>query len=455
MIVLLVSFSVLYLPPMKFCVLIPSHQHIRNSKHQNRLNISRYFGLKLVLNMLETELDIKPDLVTYVDVHKYDVVLASVHSVDDYWGHAYTFYNRLKGKRKGIWICGGSAIQNLPVLSEMFDFAFVGRAEGILIPFFRSLMSGQLLGGPSIVDFRSYSQDNVYRINYVQKMNPVTVDGEKETMLGCKYNCAYCRYRIAALPPTKRKEDTDTTMPGNEETFWELELKSGQQHTTSLDGLTQGIRYAVSKRISNEAIVRKFQKFSVTNKVVLLKVYLIVGYPGLPDIDLRELRDVFSRIQPFLSDHKYTVKFHVTPFSAEPGTPMQWEPVNIVTDYNSLFRESKSQLRDIHISNNLQAYIMRTTMSNWSVLKRAIHHRAFIQDLDVVRAVAADPFFRSHNYTHQVKVDEAFRRFDVSKFIAEYPIGSQMSSSNIHSWRNQKDVENQGRQVRFALRSLS
>lgn len=440
---------------MKFCVLVPTHAHIRNAKQHNRLNISKYFGLKLVLADLLENLQIKPDVVTYEDVHKYDVILASIHSVDDYWGHAYTFYNRLKGKRRGLWICGGSAVQNLPVLSEIFDFAFIGRAENILIPFFKSLLKGSVYLHPSIVDYANYSQVGVYKINYVQRLNPRKVGKEQETMLGCKYNCAYCRYRIAALPPTKRDEDKATTMPGNEETFWELELGSGKSHTTSLDGLTEAVRYAVSKRISNAAIIDKFKAFANQRKVVMLKVYLIVGYPGIPVIDFSELRSVFYEIDSFLSDHRFHVKFHLTPFSAEPGTPMQWEPVNIVDNYNEIIKDPGANLRNVYVSGRVNAYVLKSTMSNWSVLKRAVHHRSFVEDLEVVRRIAGDPFFRSHDKTHGQKLDEAIRLFDVDKYVKEYKVGSLLSSSNIQSWRSQSSIERQAKAVRYSLGLLA
>ena len=440
---------------MKFCVLVPSHAHIRTAKHNSRLNISKYFGLKLVLAELLASLNIEADVVTYQDVHKYDVVLASIHSVEDYWGHAFTFYNRLKGKRSGIWICGGSAVQNLPVLSEIFDFAFVGRAEEILVPFFKSLLSGNIDTCESIVDFAQYSQSNVYRINYVQRMSKVVIGKEQETMLGCKYNCAYCRYRIAALPPTKRDEDTETTMPGNEETFWELKIESSKQYTTSLDGLTEAARYAVSKRISNQAIYDKFAAIGQERRSLFLKVYLICGYPGQRSVDFSELREVLRNVDAGLDGHNFNIKFHVTPFSAEPGTPMQWEPVNIVDNYNDMFKDVSQALRNVYVSENINAYVLRTTMSNWSVFKRAVHHRSFVHNLDVVRTIAADPFFRSHDNTHGDKLNRAYQLFDVDQFVRSYPIGAPLSSSNIVSWRKQKSIENQARTVRMSLADIA
>lgn len=435
----------------KVCVLVPTHNHVRNATHNTRLNVGKYFGLKIVLNELEKHFDLKPDFVTHESVHLYDIVLVSIHSVNDYYGHAHTFYYHLKGQRRGIWIAGGSAIQNLPPLLDIFDFIFIGRAEGLLIPFFTALLANKPFTSESIVSTFEYSQWNRYKINYVQKLYPEQLGKEKETMLGCKYNCAYCRYRISALPPTKRDVDNRTTMPGNEETFFDLHINSGKQYTTSLDGLTESIRFAVFKRISNDTIIQKFKDFSLSNPSIRLKVYLIIGYPGKSEVDFSELRYVFNQIDKFLSNHRYVVQFHVTPFSAEPGTPMQWEPVNIFDNYSQIISAYKKTHGDVYHSPRLSAYIMTTTMSNYSVLLRSIHHRAHLHQVDVIRYISESKFQRSHSNMHTAKFDDLVKRFDLDPFIKAYPIGARLSSSNIHSWRSQSDIESQAHQVRKSL----
>lgn len=440
---------------MTFCVLVPSHPHIRSAKQNKRLNISAYFGLKIVLAELEKAFGIKPDFVTYEDVHRYDVVLVSMLSVEDYYRVAYTFYHRLGGKKNNIWIGGGAAIQNLAPLSDIFDSVLIGRAEGVLIPMFSELLAGRELIHPSVVHFRLYEEEQQYQINYVKNLYPDQLGKEKETMSGCKYNCAYCRYRISALPPKMRDTDKTTTMPGNEETFWELEINNGKPHTTSLDGYEQSIRYAVTKRISDQAIIEKFVSIAEHQKNINLKVYLICGYPNHSGFDFSSLRRILQEVDSKISGCNFHIKFHVTPFSAEPGTPMQWEPVNVAFNYNQAMRQFKREIGSVFVSDQIQAYLLNTTMSNWSVLLRAIHHRADLAAVDIIRKISTEVFYRSHARTHTDKFDRLISEVDIRPFVKEYAIGDRLPSSNITSWRRQISIERQGVKVRRSLKEAA
>lgn len=438
-----------------FCVLIPSHPHIRNAKHNQRLNISKYFGLRIVLNELEKNLGIVPDYVTFEHVHKYDVVLVSLHSVDDFYRVAFTFYHRLKGVKKSLWIGGGSAVQNLAPLSEIFDQVLIGRAEPMLVPWFNAILNDERFEHPSIVHFDTYSESNNYEISYVKTLYPDQLGKEKEVMSGCKYNCGYCRYRISALPPAMRDQDKNTTMPGNEETFWELEIDSAKPYTTSLDGFQQDIRYAVTKRISDEIIIEKLVAFAAKQPRINLKIYLICGYPHNSGFDFSALRHILAEVDSRIKSCKMAIKFHITPFSAEPGTPMQWEPFNIAINYNLAMRQFKREIGSVFESDNIRAYILNSTMSNWSVLQRAIHHRVDLAGLGAIRDISTNPFYRSHSRTYTEKFNKFIQDHDVTPFVREYAIGERLPNSNITSWRNTRSIEHQGNKIRNELKKAS
>ena len=437
---------------LKFCVLVPSHPHVRSAKQNKRLNISAYFGLKIVLNELEKAFDIVPDLVTYEDVHRYDVVLVSMLSVDDYFRVAFTFYHRLKGKKNNIWIGGGSAIQNLAPLSDIFDSVLIGRAEGVLIPMFAELLAGRQYQHPSVVHFNDYSENRAYQINYVKHLYPEQLGNEKETMSGCKYNCGYCRYRIASLPPKMRESDRETTMPGNEETFWELEIPNSKPHTTSLDGLEESIRRAVTKRILDDDIIEKFVEIGKQQKNVNLKIYLIAAYPNHSGFDFSSLRSILKEVDRRSTGLNFTLKFHITPFSAEPGTPMQWEPVNVAVNYNNAMRQFKREIGSVFVSDQIQAYLLNSTMSHYSVLLRAIHHRTDLASLDLIRDISSNVYYRSHIHNHTAKFDKLATDHDITPFVRSYEIGARLPSSNISSWRNQESIQRQAIKIRRELR---
>lgn len=440
---------------LKFCVLIPSHPHLRSAVQHKRLNISAYFGLKIVLNELKKDFGIVPKLVTYDQVHKYDVVLVSMLSVEDFYRVAFTFYHRLKGVKNAYWLGGGAAVQNLAPLSEIFDTVLIGRAEGVLNGLITSILNGTVYIHPSVVHFNAYRENQSYKINYVKNLYPEILDNEKETMSGCRYNCGYCRYRIAALPPKMRDTDKHTTMPGNEETFWELEILNSKPHTTSLDGFEQSIRYAVSKRISDEAVVNKLIEIGLVQKKVSLKIYLICAYPHHSAFDFSTIRDLLARVDKASTGLSFTITFHVTPFSPEPGTPMQWEPVNIAVNYNLTMRAFKKQVGSVFISDQITAYVLNSTMSNWAVLLRAIHHRMSLNDMAILRAISSDVYYRSHHHSYTDKFNKLIQDFDVSRYICSYPTGHFLPSSNITSWRSNQSILRQGQGIRKKLLSSS
>lgn len=439
------------MPTKTFCVLIPSHPHIRNAKQNQRLNISKYFGLRIVLNEIKKAFGIDPPMVTFEEVHKFDIVLVSLHSVDDFYRVAFTFYHRLKGQRNNTWIAGGSAVQNLAPLSEIFDQVLIGRAEPVLLPWFEALLKGDRFEHPSLVHFDTYSESQRYEISYVKQLYPEQLGKEKEVMSGCKYNCGYCRYRISALPPAMRDTDRNTTMPGNEETFWELEIESAKPYTTSIDGFQQDIRYAVTKRISDEIIAEKLIAFGKKQPKINLKIYLICGYPHNSGFDFSSLRHILSLVDKELTNCHMNIKFHITPFSAEPGTPMAWEPFNIAINYNLAMRQFKAEIGSVFESKNIRAYVLNSTMSNWSVLLRAIHHRADLSSVKIIKDISTNTFYRSHSNTYTQKFEKLIQDHDITPFVRQYEIGEQMPNSNIISWRNTRSIIHQGTKIRKEL----
>lgn len=440
---------------MKIAALMPTPAHLRSAKQNARLNISKYFGLQVVINEIQKEFVCTVPIINYKQCQDYDIILVSVHSVPDFYALAYTYYNRMKGKRSGVWILGGAAVANIPPLLPFADFIVLGRAEDIIIPLITAVRQNQQYNHPSVVISSQYKQSNSYQIAYAQKLYPDTIGKQKETMLGCKYNCSYCRYRVSSLPPNLRQEDKGTTMPGNEETFWELEIKNGSFYTTSLDGLTEQTRHAVVKHISNQAIVDKFFQLSNTRKLINLKIYLICGYPGQSDIDFSELQLIFETVAAYLTDHKWNIKLHITPFSPEPHTPMQWEAAQTNINFRDLAMQKLPKGYQVHKSPCLSVVLLHTIASPFSLMQRLIFNRSWLHDAELIRVLSSTTFFRSHDNTHSQKLEELHKLFDLTPFTQQYEIGTVLSSSNIHSWRNQSSVEKQGEKTRRKLSEIA
>lgn len=440
---------------MKIAGLMPTHAHVTNKKNGRRIDIRNYFGLNMIINQIEKLTPSKVDVITYEKINNYEIILVSLHSVEDIYAAIYTLTKKVKGEIKPIIIAGGAAICNIEPLVKYFDFIVIGRGESLIIPLLNSIKKKKSFSHPSVVNKNEHYHDKIYQINYAEKLFPDTINGVKETMYGCKYNCSYCRYRYSALPPNLRNEDKKTTMPGNEETFWDLEIKDGKFHTTSLDGLTQQIRYAVSKPITNKMVIEKIAAFSKVTKKINLKIYFVIGYPGNGSFDLSEIKQTLLAASELTGKCDVFIKLHFTPFSAEPQTPMQWEAMNIHRDYRNELELMRATSPYLIEKENFRVILLRTTNKPLTLLKRAIYNRAFYEDTNILEYLACHTEQITHNSNQDEKLILLIRKYNIKRFVEQKEIGEKIASSNVISWKDNSQVIKEAHKVRKALYSLN
>lgn len=425
---------------MKIAALLPTHQHITDKKKRNRINVKNYFGLKIIVNEIKLKLGYDVEYIDYSRVKEFDIILFSLHSISDYYALVYTIEKKLKGKRSGVWICGGAGVVNINLLIDYFDYIVLGRGEELIIELLNNVRNKKIIKHESIVVGSHYHSSRIYKINYTQKLYVDSKAGLIEQMYGCKYNCYYCNYRYTALPPNLREEDNKTTMPGNEETFWDLEIKNGSFYTTSLDGLTEEIRYKVNKPISNKMIIEKIVKASKITNIINLKLYLIIGYPGEKELNLKELYNVFNEINKKVDKCKIFIKLHFTPFAASPSTPMQWEKVDIINDYREKIEELRQTNKYMYEGNSVRVLYMRTTIMPIELLKRMVYYRGGLEDMDLIKYIATSRAVISHSINNKTKLSNIKKQYNLNKFTSQYPVGTQLESSNIKSWQSDEMI---------------
>jgi radical SAM superfamily enzyme YgiQ (UPF0313 family) len=431
---------------MKIAVLIPTHAHVYNAKNKSRRSPNKYYGLQIIIDKIN---EVYPESIEFIDfsrVDEFDIILFSMLSVDDYYSLVYTVEKKLKYRRKNIWICGGPGIANINPLIPYFDFIVLGRGEDIILPLMEYISNYFVnlsyhsevrnLKLPSgVINSFQYDSELIYHQNYSKHLFEGSQNAAPEKISGCKYNCLYCRYRSSSLPPKLRESSQNTTMPGNEETFWELEIKNGSFYTTSLDGLLENTRKVVHKNIPNKSIVDKIVASSLNTKVINLKIYFIVGYPHDKSIDFSEFIDVCHEIDTRIKDCQVFFSLHFTPFAAEPHTPMQWEAVDISIDYRELFNDMMKINRYLYNGVNVRAMIMRTCNKPLTLLKRMIYNRSTLDDLNILQFISSDSYMISHSRTAEEKLNYLLSKFDVTKFIKEYGPGTSLPTDNIIVWK--------------------
>lgn len=439
---------------LKICALIPNRVHVYNKSHRNRLKSNDYYGFNIIIEKINIYLRNKIEFVEIDNVEKYDIVLYSLHSIEDFYSLVYTRERKGKKYYNNIWICGGSAISNINPLIYYFNFIFLGRAEALIIPFLNGLCNDNYFEHQSIINTSDYDIYNNYNINYTNKLFEGSHSLKKENMYGCKYNCAYCRYRTATLPPNKRTQDKLTTMPGNEETFWELEIKNGSFYTTSLDGLTEKTRYSVFKKISNKLVIDKLVEASKITKVINLKIYFIIGYPDMNKIDFKEIIEIFKQVDSLVNNCSILLKLHFTPFAAEPHTPMQWEKVNIEIDWREKMNRFKKLSKYLYEGKNVKALILNTTIKPFTLLKRMVFNRFDLSDFHLIQDIGSHPTINSHNTTQNDKLNFILKYHNIDYTINEYKIGTFMPSSNITTWKDFETLKKEAFIVRSNFRKL-
>lgn len=437
---------------MKICALLPISPRHASRMAKKRTNIKNYFGLNIIRDVITRELSIEVPIITYEQVNEFDVVLFSCLSIEDYYSFVYTYERKLRGRTNAIFIAGGPSVSNVNPFIPYFDYVVVGRAETIITPLLQAIKSGTIYSHPAVVYSKNYKESDLVFTEYATQLYPHEVDGIRETMYGCKYNCTYCRYRSATLPPTKREFAKTTTMPGNEETFWDLEITNGKFHTTSFDALTQAVRFAVLKPIKNKSIVEAFVKWSKKTNKINIKVYQIIGYPYNYDLDFTELKEVFTQISNQVNNCDIFVSIHFTPFGADPQTPMQWEKVSVDTNFREKIESLRAQEPFFFESENVRVMFMRTTMHPYSLLRRMVFQRASLADQEIINYLANDPEQTTRHRYFDEKLAMAFSKFDLEKFVKAYPIGAPLPSQNIIVWKTQRQMIKEGELTRRRLK---
>lgn len=437
---------------MKIAALLPTHQHITDKRKGQRIDIKNYFGLKVIINEIQKWYKINVEIIDYKRVDEFDIILFSFHSISDYYALVYTIEKKLKSKRNGIWIGGGAGIANINPLVNYFDYLIIGRGESLIIELINSIKNKSKIVNESIVICKDYDSSKIYKINYAQTLYNDEKNILKEEMYGCKYNCFYCHYRYSTLPPNLREKDNKTTMPGNEETFWDLKIVNGSFYTSSLDGLTEKLRYQVNKPISNKMIIDKLVNASKVTKKINLKLYLIIGYPNEKSLEFTELYNVFKEVDNQIKDCSIFINLHFTPFAASPLTPMKWESSNIFYDYRNYFDEIRKKSFYLYEGINVRVIFMRTTIKPIELLKRMIYYRAGTDDMEIIKYMACNTEQITHNKNNTQKLDLIMQKYNVSKFVKEYEIGHVLESDNIKSWQLESRIIKQANMYRKSIK---
>jgi radical SAM superfamily enzyme YgiQ (UPF0313 family) len=317
------------------------------------------------------------------NIHKYDFVLLSLISNRDIESLIFNFEKYKPDKKNCKIVVGGAGVSNIRLFSKYIDIACFGRGENQILDILEGKESENVWYKENDPNF-----EKTYRFRQAQEI----VEDEAPTV-GCLQKCSFCQYTHIHKPfgydsKSHYSSAKDKLAPASVEDDWRnLDVKDGRTYTTAWDGFSEETRKLVNKPIKDSEIVEKIENIYKKNiKVNMwIKIYSIVGYPWESLDTVKE--DIDASLKLIKSvDHKtpkmkLRLIFMVTPFMAEPLTPMQYQPVNL--DVNWRILTTKIYPKGVlYRGTNIDATMVSYITSPLGLLKRMYVNRGFEADLE-------------------------------------------------------------------------
>ena len=317
------------------------------------------------------------------DMHKYDYVLCSLHSNKEVENLVYTFDKYNIDKKKCKFVIGGAGIINIKLYSDYLDVVCFGRGENQIL---------DILEGKEASNIWRKEDDPDFKKEYSIRQAVEIIEDEAPTV-GCLNKCSFCQYTYVRKPFNYDKvkdmhysSAKDRLSPASVEDDWKhLQVKDGRNHTTALDGFSEATRVVVGKRVSDDDIKQKIEEIYAQGimKDMHVKVYAIVGYPwedwNTVVRDINHLSKVIAEADRPKKQMMLRFFFQVTPFMAEPLTPMQYMKSSIDINWHNLslyYPKSK-----FYVGRNIEAIIYPYIPSPFTILKRQYVNRGTKEDL--------------------------------------------------------------------------
>jgi len=400
-----------------FLVFAPLKKKRKNDSFDGNDNI----GALVVKDILERK-GIVVDFCAPETACSYHVVLVSLTSTYD----VYSFFRQVARRpewqrkhRKFKVVIGGFGLQNPYPIRNYADYALFGRADDII----EGLVSAALTGKPYIHDSVMNLPDiTPVKIAQTQKLyaHPCKFSENKEfkeSFVGCPNKCKFCHYTWARENKGHHGEYVNQTLAGasSPEMTWKEMIKSeGKLGRTrsAIDGFSQRIRFLFGKRISCDDVTAGIERLGAYEGNTVCIVYNVSNMPTETEDDRQELYSVIARSQP---ENRVIIVLHSTPFRPSLVTPMQWEGVTLMPNWN------KYGASVIYDSDNLRAVHSTGNEAPYSHLISVIAERATTETDKLFQAICFNPKLQSGTAIRRMKILQ--RNFNLHQYLRQYDIG--------------------------------
>lgn len=363
------------------------------------------------------------DICTYQQAHNYDVVLVSMTSTWD----IYEFYKSMKKanwqNRKFKAIIGGFGCQNPFALEDFIDYAFFGRAEGVITEVMEKILSNVTLDYPFITPLKNprvtIARPVQYLSHYEIKYGK-NCSTWKEEFTGCPFTCKFCHYtwnrkNVRQGDPGKYINDGIST--GSKEVMLmdviDYEEKLGRV-TAGLDGYSERLRFLYGKPITWDIMEGALDHMASFKGNSYMKIYNITNFPSETPDDEAEFINFCKEYTASTSkkDGILSVEVFNTAFRPSINTPMERMPV-------SLFPEARRDNLQIASGSGIVFKYTHLIQGAWMHLADVIAIRYNNStDKAIIDFIATDIEFNKLSNVN--KLNYFINNYDIGNFTREY-----------------------------------
>jgi radical SAM superfamily enzyme YgiQ (UPF0313 family) len=390
------------------------------------------------------------DICTYEQAHKYELVLVSMTSTWD----IYEFYKSMKKagwqNRKFKALLGGFGCQNPFALDDFIDWAFFGRAEGIITDVVEKILSGIDPDFPFISPLKNPRSTVARPVQYLSHFEikyGKNCSTWKEEFTGCPFTCKFCHYtwnRKNVRPGDPNKYVNDGISTGSKEVMLmdviDYEEKMGRV-TAGLDGYSERLRFLYGKPITWDIMEGALDHMASFVGNSYMKIYNITNFPGETPEDEAEFIKFCKDYTASTSkkDGILSVEVFNTAFRPSINTPMERMPV-------SLFPEARRHNLQIASGSGIVIKYTHLIQGAWMHLADVIAIRYnYKKDKHIIDFIATNELFNKKS--NGSKLEYFLANFEISEYVREYSWDEPFISDFVQTEK--------GGQIKRSARSLA
>jgi radical SAM superfamily enzyme YgiQ (UPF0313 family) len=304
----------------------------------------------------------------YKTAFNYTHVLVSMTATDDIFDIYRQCHKNNWQNRTFTAFVGGFGCQNPIALEKFVDYAFFGRADGVICDYIQNPKNYQeysfKISQPHKIELRQV--DRLYPYSVVYGANNTTWN---EKFIGCPFRCKFCHYSHNRKYIGGGGYINNGLSSGSPEVMLKdicnLTEKVGRL-TAALDGYSERLRFMFGKKITWDMVEEAMDTLAAFKGNTYFKLYNITNFPTETEADEKEFIDFWAKYTDYTKKADGIVRVDIfnTAFRPSLNTPMERMPVKLypearrenpdivskngfVVKYTHLAKGAKEHLKDV------------------------------------------------------------------------------------------------------------